>query len=246
MMKYFSILFFMSVLASMTPAYAGFSLSTTRVVFPSNEHEYDLTVTAGNEDVVFQSWLEKDGDTTGDTPFSVLPSLARVHSNQAQIIRIIYQGTPMNKDVESLFWLNVQEIPRISSSMAEGKSSGISFTIRQRIKMFFRPSNVVTEPVAMTEKLKFNLSSNRKSLKIYNPSNNYITLVGFYYHDAKNTKKTILDASMIAPKSTKDVYFSSPAPVDEKIFFSSISDAGFSKLFSTILTLGKSVSPEKC
>ena len=70
--------------------------------------------------------------------------------------------------------------------------------------------------------------------------------MGFYYHDAKNTKKTILDASMIAPKSTKDVYFSSPAPVDEKIFFSSISDAGFSKLFSTMLTLGKSVSPEKC
>lgn len=245
MIKNFTTLFFVSVLAGSAPAYAGFSLSATRVVFPSNEHEYDLTVTAGSEDVVFQSWLEKDGDASGDTPFSVLPSLARVHSNQAQIIRIIYQGTPMNKDVESLLWLNVQEIPRISSSMAEGKSSGISFTIRQRIKMFFRPSNVVTEPVAMTEKLKFTLSNDRKNLKIYNPSNNYITLVGFYYHDSKATKKIILDASMIAPQSTKEVCFSSPAPVDKKIFFSSISDTGFSKIFSTMLTIGKSVSPEK-
>ncbi|MEG1467760.1 MAG: molecular chaperone [Hafnia sp.] len=227
------------------PVHAGFSLSTTRVVFPSNEHEYDLTVTAGDDDVVFQSWLEKDGDSSVDTPFSVIPSLGRIHSSQAQIIKIVYQGISMPKDRESLFWLNVQEIPRISASMAEGKSSGLSFTIRQRIKMFFRPDSVKTDPITMTERLDIVLGKDGKVLKIFNSSNNFITLIGFNRHKNINDKEVILDSIMIPPLSEIESSFSSPVPSDSIVYFSSIGDSGFSKNFSAVLTVGKKSNPKK-
>lgn len=222
---------------------AGVSLSGTRLVFPGGEREASITVSAGNSESVFQNWLEADGAPEQDIPFTVVPSLARVNAEQGQIIRVLYQGTSLASDRETLYWLNVQEIPKVSPAFAEGRASGLSFTVRQRIKMFFRPKSVKTEPIAMTTKLKMQLSNNGKSLKIENAGANFITLVAVRTAGKNTNGPALIDAVMIPPFSTKEAPLNTAAAIPPRLQFMSLSDLGFSKKFEVILSEGKAVNP---
>ena len=223
---------------------AGISLSSTRVIFPGNEREVTPTVMAGDSEVVFQSWLDIDENPDLDLPFTVTPSLAKLNAGQAQILRILYQGTPLPADRESLFWLNVQEIPKVSTDFAEGKASGLSFTVRQRVKMFFRPEAVKSEPIETTRKLNVTMKASRKDILIENTGPNFITLVGFSSNEKNTDEAALLDAVMIPPFSKKEAALSRAIAVPGKLYFQSINDFGFTKRFAVDLAIDRAVNPD--
>lgn len=119
------------------PAVAGISLSATRVVFDGAHKEANVTVRNGGQDVLIQSWIDSDDGLNRTVPFAVTPPLARVVAKQQQLLRILYEGTGLPQDRESVVWLNVQEIPQASE-----QANTLQLAVRQRIKVFFRPAGL--------------------------------------------------------------------------------------------------------
>lgn len=114
-----------------TQAAASISLNATRIVFDGDHKEANITVRNGNQDVLIQSWVDMNDASASRAPFAVTPPLARVFAKEQQLLRILYEGTGMPTDRESVVWLNVQEIPQASES-----ENTLQLAIRQRIKIF--------------------------------------------------------------------------------------------------------------
>ncbi|WP_163083162.1 fimbrial biogenesis chaperone, partial [Acinetobacter baumannii] len=63
------------------------------------------------------SWVEADnGADKREVPFVITPARSRLGGNKQQTLRILFQGEGLPSDRESVFRLNVQEIPQKSAS----------------------------------------------------------------------------------------------------------------------------------
>ena len=92
----------------------------------------------GADDIMIQSWIEAmPNQAESDVPFAITPSLARLGHRKEQTLRIFYQGVGLPQDRESVMWLNVQEIPQVSTS-----ENSLQIAIRQRLKLFYRPKDL--------------------------------------------------------------------------------------------------------
>ncbi|NWE37301.1 fimbrial biogenesis chaperone, partial [Pseudomonas gingeri] len=91
-----------------------------------------------------QSWID-DGDTDAKpqdakAPFLLTPPIFRLDEKKGQTIRIIFTGANLPSDRESIFWFNALEIP----ALPEDKSKNyLQIALRNRLKLFYRPSNLL-------------------------------------------------------------------------------------------------------
>ena len=58
--------------------------------------------------------------------------------NGGAVLRIAYLKAPLPTDRESLFWLNILEVP----PRDEDENNALQFSFRSRFKLFFRPSQL--------------------------------------------------------------------------------------------------------
>ncbi|MGM3278064.1 fimbrial biogenesis chaperone [Ralstonia sp. 24A2] len=156
-------------------------ISGTRVVYPADEKE--VTVKLSNEDKspsLVQVWLD-DGDenSTPDTakvPFTVAPPIFRMDGGKGQAIRLMYTGEPLPTDKESLFWVNVLEVPPKAENK-EGRNM-LQFAFRTRIKLFFRPAKLAGDVDHAADKLSWKLISPEAgkglALQVSNPTPYYV------------------------------------------------------------------------
>ncbi|WP_175774210.1 fimbrial biogenesis chaperone [Burkholderia anthina] len=124
-------------------AQAGVVISGTRVVFPGNENEVTVQLTNdAKRPALVQAWLD-DGDRhaspeTVDVPFTLTPAMFRMEPGNGQTLRLIHTGEPLPADRESLFWLNVLDIPpQADETDARNR---IQLAVRSRIKVMYRPA----------------------------------------------------------------------------------------------------------
>jgi chaperone protein EcpD len=131
-------------------AYAGIQINGTRVIYPADQREVTLSMVNNSADpVLLQSWVD-DGDMkstpeTSKSPFLLTPPMSRVDPNKGQTIRIMFTGNAASlpQDRESVFWLNVLEIPPKPKASADADSSNyLQFAIRSRMKIFYRPKGL--------------------------------------------------------------------------------------------------------
>lgn len=177
-------------------SHASISLNTTRVIFDGKNKESSVVVNNDGADVLIQSWLDSLDDAT-DTqlPFAITPPLAKVSAKQQQLLRVLYEGVGMPADRESAFWLNVQEIPQAASG-----DNVLQLAVRQRIKVFYRPTGLGGDPLKAPASLQWQLhqDAGKAMLRVSNPSVYHVTVV-----DAKlragNANEPVVDAKMIAP-----------------------------------------------
>lgn len=175
---------------------AGISLSSTRLVFKEGRKEESLIVRNDGGEIIVQSWLEPEAGTDiKDLPFVVTPPLVRVTPQQQQLLRVLYSGAAIATDKESIFWLNVQEIPHASES-----NNALQFAFRQRIKVFYRPKGLPGDPIHATSKLEWRATQkpNRSELNINNPTPYYVSLVDLDL-EARNQTNRIAEVQMLAP-----------------------------------------------
>ncbi|WP_404649115.1 fimbrial biogenesis chaperone [Dyella flagellata] len=124
-----------------TAASAGIVITGTRVIYPGHEREVSIKLTnQGRAPALVQAWLD-GGDasstpSTGSAPFLITPPIFRMNSGKGQTLRLAYTGEPLPRDRESVFWLNVYEMPPVPSGTSENY---LQFAMRTRIKVFFRP-----------------------------------------------------------------------------------------------------------
>lgn len=173
---------------------AGVVLNTTRVIYPATDKEVSLSVyNSGRGEILLQSWLES-GDAAAQPsslPFVVTPPLVRMGAEGRQLLRIIYAGAEMPQDRESVFWLNVQEIPQ------EASENALQIAIRQRIKVFFRPKGLEDDSFKAAEGLQWRVQNN--VLHVENPGAFHVSMVGIELNQGAHAllKK---DSQMLAPR----------------------------------------------
>ena len=229
------------MLSSLAVAHASISLSSTRVIFNGGAKEASVTVRNGisDGDILIQSWVESNTpDDEGDLPFAITPPLAKMGSGAQQLVRIIYAGgqNELPNDKESVFWLNVQEIPQTTSDV-----NTLQLAVRQRIKMFYRPKDLVGSSATAPQELHWFLTeqSGEKVLQIENPSAYHVTITGIKFESGSN-KQVVDDANMLAPGESIEI----PAAhmlADGVLQFTTINDYGGTDQYQILMESGKAV-----
>src|SRR5580698_3626086 len=97
-------------------AAAGDVVDGTRVVYPAAKREVTINIrNPGDTPSLVQAWLDagdphaKPGESR--VPFVMTPPLFRLDPTKGQSLRLVYTHDALPEDRESLFWLNVLDIP---------------------------------------------------------------------------------------------------------------------------------------
>jgi len=173
---------FIAACAWAVPAQAGIVVTGTRVIFPANEREVTIKLNnAGAAPALVQAWID-DGDPNAspdkiDVPFVLTPAMFRLDPAKGQTLRLIYTGAPLAQDKETLFWLNVLEIPPKPSAEA-GSVNRLQLAFRTRIKVMFRPQGLPGRPDEAPGKVRWELvqTSGGYQLKATNPTPYHVNL----------------------------------------------------------------------
>lgn len=152
--------FFIALLALMAtlPAAAGIMPVSTRVIYEAQQREKTLMLVNTNAyPVIVQSWVDKgDGDPdAADAPFVVLPAVFRLPPERTQGIKIVYNNDPLPADRESLFWLNLYEIP--PTVHQQNDNARVTLAMNTQLKLFFRPAGITVPLSEVVDKLVFRL-----------------------------------------------------------------------------------------
>jgi len=142
-------------------AAAGVVVDGTRVVYPAAKREVTINIdNPGSVPSLVQAWLDA-GDPharPGDSkvPFVLTPPLFRLDPTKVQSLRLVYTHDPLPADRESLFWLNVLDIPPRAAANSDAPNQ-LELAFKHRMKVFFRPAGLsgsaLDAPGRMTWKL---------------------------------------------------------------------------------------------
>ncbi len=121
-------------------------MTGTRVVYPAVKREVTIDVhNPGEKPSLVQAWLDA-GDPTAKpgeskVPFVMTPPLFRLDPTKSQSLRLAYTHDPLPKDRESVFWLNVLDIPP-RSAVNPDMPNQLELAFKHRMKVFFRPEGL--------------------------------------------------------------------------------------------------------
>jgi len=156
-------------------SWAGIILQGTRIVFPSNQRDASLKITNENDKpVLVHTWAD-DGNSKSTpkdakSPFIIPAPVFRLDPKKQHVIRMVYSGEALAKDRESLYWLNVLEIP--STTAADAEQNLLLMAFRNRIKIFYRPVELTQKiedaPYALRASIQ--ASGNSSVIRIKNPT----------------------------------------------------------------------------
>ncbi|MFK2932005.1 fimbria/pilus periplasmic chaperone [Dyella agri] len=220
------------------PARANVVIHGTRVVYPGKAREVIIQLSNhGTSPSLVQAWLDNgDAKMTPDesnAPFALTPPVFRLNPNKGQALRLMYTGRPLPKDRESLFWLNMLEVPPMPAG-STGKNY-LQLAFRSRIKVFFRPPGLPGQANEAPAKLHWHVvpSSDGKGLGLEcdNPTPYYVSFsrVGV---TVDGRPYAFDKGGMVAPAAK--AFFplaglSSLPPAGTEVDFTSINDYGGDK-----------------
>ncbi|EPQ5992758.1 type 3 fimbria chaperone MrkB [Klebsiella pneumoniae] len=198
----------------------------TRFIYPGNEKEITVQL-SNNADrpALAQAWLDNgDADATPDTittPFIITPPISRVDAKSGQTLRIkLGSSAGLAKDKETLWWLNLLEIPPVVANQKNEGQNVLQLAIRSRFKFIYRPAGLGNRDAAAE---KLTLTASGSSLAINNPTPFYITVSRISRDGGKAlNSKTV----MLAPQSSQTVALSSAVNRGETLTVNNINDYG--------------------
>lgn len=150
-------------------AFAGIQVDQTRVIYNGGVKSASLDIHNDQpETYMVQTWLDR-GDSSKmpkDIPIQVIPPVLKLAGNKEAVLRFIYSGNGLPQDRESVFWVNVQEIP----PSAKGENV-LQIAIRTRVKLFYRPDGLNTTLQQQAEKLKWHREGSKLVVENNGPLN---------------------------------------------------------------------------
>lgn len=200
--------------------YASVVINGTRVIYSSEAKDVTVKLSnVGTSPVLIQSWID-DGDPTKKpenihVPFILTPPINRVDAGKGQTLRLSYTGAALPTDKESVFWLNVLEIP--AKKQVQADENLLQMAFRSRIKLFFRPAGLSGDANEAAGKL--NWSAMAGGIKAFNPTPYFVSLVSL----AVNGKE--IEGQMIAPHSTAE-FKNMGATAGSKVSIEFVNDYG--------------------
>ena len=182
-----------ALLACSANTFAGIQVDATRVIYNSDSKSASLSINNDSEETyMVQTWLDT-GDASQiprDIPIIVTPPILKLAPHKEAVLRFIYSGKGLAQDRESLFWVNVQEIPP-----APKQDNVLQVAIRTRIKLFYRPQALQTNLQAQAEALKWQRQG--EALTVTNNGPMYVTLGILTLSNGDKTWK--VNADMVGP-----------------------------------------------
>lgn len=153
-------------------AQSTLTLNADRLVYKEKEGDASITIHSNEERAyLVQSWIDAGNSTeVKKLPFVVTPPLFRLAPKSDNVIRIMYLGSGLPTDRESLFWLDVKGVPGLNDAETNVKNRMV-LAINNRIKFFFRPAGLKGEPGESVQNLKWTRSGNSVTVSNSSPFN---------------------------------------------------------------------------
>lgn len=215
---------------SSTVAYSGVSMTGTRIIYPSNAKSVSVQLKNNfNSAALVQVWID-DGDPSSipepdKIPFILNPALTRVEAKKGQVIRILpLDVSRLPTDRESVFWFNVLDIPPESSDSDAKGGSKLNFTVRTRVKLFYRPTAIKMKPGEAYNSIKFFADQNG-GMVVENPTPYFVTLTGISDGVNEMIKKND-QAIMLKPFEQKLLSNFKPLAGKKEVIYKFINDLG--------------------
>ncbi|ELD0539752.1 fimbrial chaperone [Escherichia coli] len=160
---------------------AAFVLNGTRFIYEEGKKNVSFEVT-NNADKIYGGQVWIDNTNPGNGVYMVpQPPFFKVRAKQKQVIRIMNTDSNLPKDRESLFWLNVQEVPP-KPEVKDDEGSVLAIAMNIRVKLIYRPASIRDDRKDAEKQLKLELRGNETWLK--NPTPYYMAIVSVK-HDGK-------------------------------------------------------------
>lgn len=190
------------LIASTHPVHAGIVIYGTRVIYPAEKKEVLVQLmNQGVRSSLVQSWID-DGDTSLPpekihVPFMLTPPVAKIAADSGQQLKIKKMPNMLPNNKESLFYLNVLDIPP-NNPDSTGKNV-LKFAMQNRIKLFYRPKGIAPVNRGTFQKLSMKRSGSIYSIK--NDAANWVTVTEVKANNVKINNESI----MLAPLSSTGV-----------------------------------------
>lgn len=205
------------VLSSLLLTYSSLSFASvqilaTRVILNAAEKEQTFVIrNVGKSPSLVQLWLsEKDNnkmEIQDDLPLFITPPVGRINADKRKVFRVFPTEKALSdlpQDRESMFWINVLDVPEMDAKKQEGNQLNMAF--RTRIKLFYRPVNIEGTLIAAAEQLSWKKRRSGKGYDFVATNNSpfHITLVNVHL---KNGDKIIATqpGEMISPYTSQIV-----------------------------------------
>jgi P pilus assembly chaperone PapD len=204
-------------------ALAVVNVDRTRIIFSANQTSQTLNVKNGPENpTVVQIWSD-EGDLMqspdlSKTPVFAMPPMMRLSPDEQRSIRLVLTTRhSLPEDRESLYWLNVYQIPALTQQTGSAERK-IVLPLRIRLKVFVRPATLNAPKPDDVQKLRFVVKGNQ--LSVENPTHWFMSL---RLQIANNIQ---VNDVMVAPLSTQSITLSQPALPNEKVSYEVFDDNG--------------------
>lgn len=203
--------------------FAAVNVDRTRLVFASNDIAQSLTL--ANDSVtpmLLQIWTDageiaSSPDSTR-TPLVVLPPVFKMQPDELRTLRVMLSSRrSLPEDRESLFWLNIYQIPS-ELSATKSASRKLVLPLRLRLKVVIRPTGLKAPTANDEQKLRFSITS--QGITITNPTPWYMSLT------VTTTKGIRIDNIMLAPYERRDVVLSQAPGVGTTLNYAVMNDSG--------------------
>lgn len=180
--------------------HAGVTAERTRVIFHADQRETSLLLVNQNSyPVIVQTWIDDgDLDSTPDSaqaPIMPLPPVFRLDSGRQRSLRLLHTGQAMPEDRESLYWLNLYEIPPQPGEPLPQGQSRLTVTLRTQLKVIYRPKALKVDAENAPRQLRFALAGDR--LRVENPTPHFVTLASVTLHLDQGSQ--LLPGELLAP-----------------------------------------------
>lgn len=184
-----------------TSAQADMTIDTTRIIYLGGKRDVTFKVSnISNEQPSFvQLWLD-DGNSSATaedavSPFNLTPPVARINAGASQVVRMVFTGEPLPPDRESIFYFNMLELPQ--KSAADNK---LSFAVRTRIKVFYRPQGIKGEPANVLDQVTWKIVQKDKEwvAEGSNPTPFYLSFFSLNLDDNEKFE-FFVDGDMLPP-----------------------------------------------
>lgn len=213
----------------------------TRVIYPASERQVSVKLTnAGEQPALVQVWADRSEKNSSfvpkdleNAPFLITPPIFRIEGAQSQTLRLRFAGEEVPRDRESVYWLNMLEVPPEPPPAADGEPKNyVQFAIRVRIKIFYRPEGLAGSMESTATGLRWTYvpvgAEGKPVLRVTNPG---------AYHTSFNRVELVSDGKsypyelggMVAPGAHTDfpITGSPPARIASgQVRFKWLSDYG--------------------
>jgi chaperone protein EcpD len=211
----------------------------------------------GKQPALVQAWIDagdpKTTPTNAKAPFTITPPIARMDPGKSQTLRLSYIGerlpadgetAPMDPDKsrtlrlshtgerlpadrESVFYLNVLEVPPRPTAQAHTSNNWLQLAIRSRLKLFFRPTALKKSVQDALPQLiwKLDHENGTEALSVRNPSPYYVTLTGVELRGNGPPVSAKVD-QMLAPGAQQVLPLQGKPPAGAQVHLRAISELG--------------------